>query len=671
MINPTSAYYTYSPKNGLFLHLRVDRRNIDIPAPFKPYFFVKSTHEKVVEYYAKRKGIPIHIEQTELKTLDGHNVVKVEVNIPTHVSMLRDAMTIESYEADIPYVRRVMIDEDWKISVVFDKLYYDIEVKDGKIVCIAFSKGNQIELLKGDEHSILSEFKKNVENVDMTLGYNSNNYDYPVLKERFRQNKLELPKMQRWYDLLPALQAIDHRKLHSWSLEWVGKNLVGIERIHTNKPFKQLTMQEIYERCMRDVEIIVELDKKFSLSDIDIMKAHISYIFPDEITLITRSIDALLLRKSRELGYVLPNKPVDVVAKKHSGAFVAQPPKPFVIFNNVLFLDCVSLYPSIMINFKISPDKERRLYPELVSQLLRERLKYKQLYIETNDKKYDMLQYALKILINAIYGAVNSVGFRIQRVDLGDEVATRGRQIITSLMECYSNLKYDVIYGDTDSVVLANITPDEEVFQMLAEVGNRHIKNTFGVDIQVEAKKFYSKFYFVKRAEDEQAAKKKYAGYVIWTEKDGWINPTLDVVGMEIVRSDFPIAAQKLQKKLIEAFLNEKSFDELSEIVLSFKKALKETLFNNEDLAYSRSITKKNYNVNAPHVRVVKKLLENNIPVNIGDKVRFLYTKLGVMPLELCRDIPVDLRHYFELLDRIAERTVGISSQSELNRWLS
>jgi DNA polymerase elongation subunit (family B) len=98
--------------------------------------------------------------------------------------------------------------------------------------------------------------------------------------------------------------------------------------------------------------------------------------------------------------------------------------------------------------------------------------------------------------------------------------------------------------------------------------------------------------------------------------------------------------------------------------------SLIENLLNIEDLAYSLSITKKNYYVNAPHVRSTKKLLENYITVNVGDKVRFLYTKLGVLPLELCRDTPIDLKHYFELLDRVAERTVGVSSQIELDRWL-
>ena len=671
MFNPTSATYTYSQKDGLQLRVRVDGKDTLIPAPFKPYFFVKQSYERVVSYYARRKGINIHIEQTELKTLDGHIVSKVEVEQPRHVSLLRDSMTIETYEADIPYVRRVMIDQDWRTSLHYNKLYYDIEVKDGKIVCIGVSnhKGH-VELLKGDEYDILTQFSKIVEGYDMTIGYNSMNYDYPVLSERYKVNKMTIPdEMIRWYDLLPTLQFIHQRKLPSYSLDWVGKNLVGIERVHTDKQFSQLTPQEIYERCMRDVEITVELDRKFSISDIDIMRAHISYIFPDETYLITRSIDTLLLKKARMLGYVLPNKPNSNNVQRHSGAFVLQPPKPFHIYRNVLFLDCVSLYPNIMINFKISPDNEKRLYPTLLTELLNERLRYKQLYKDTNDKKYDLLQYVYKILLNAVYGAVNSQGSRIQRVDLGDEVARRGREIVTSLIKFYSDIGFNVIYADTDSIVLTDIDRDVEVFNMLAEAGSKHIRQTFNVDIQVEPKKFFDRLYFTKRADDSIASKKKYVGYVIWTNDRGFIEPTLDVVGIEIVRSDFPTIAQRLQQCLIEGYLNGKSKHELYNILNDFKIALMKGLITHEELAFSRSITKNKYKTTLPHLRAVRKLQERGINVSIGDKIRFVYTKLGVLPLELCDNTPIDEKFYIDLLERIAERTVGVTFKEGLYRW--
>jgi DNA polymerase I len=672
MFKPTSMSYSFSHKDGLQLHIREAGREFTIPAPFKPYFFAQEAHKAVVEYYAKRKSIPVQISSTDLKTLDGLPVVKVEVEQPHQVATLRDAVPFETYEADIPYVRRVCIDEDWKTASSYVKLYYDIECKDNKVVCIAVAgMHGQVEVLKGDEKSILTDFMTFVEQVDMTLGYNSTNYDYPVLKKRFNSCGLKFPSMQRWYDLLPALQWMRQRMLPSWSLDWVGKNIVGIERVHTDKPFNQLTMQEIYERCQRDVEIIRELDKKLSLSDVDIMKAHISYIFPDETIFVTRCIDSLLLKKARELKLVLPNKPTKNTVQQHSGAFVAQPPEPFKIYENVLFLDCVSLYPSIIINFKVSPDPEKRLYPEMLSELLSLRKKFKQLYRETGDKRYDVMQYAYKILANATYGAVNSIGFRIQRVDLGDEVARHGREIVTTLIKFYSDLGYNVIYADTDSCALSDVRPDEEFFMMLAEAGSKHIKDKFNVDIQVEAKKFYSKLYFMRKAGDTSAAKKKYAGYIVWTSDEGWLSkPATDMVGVEVVRSDFPPAAQKLQQRLIEEFMSGKTRGELQGILLEFKRALFSGSFDLEELALSRTVTQKDYKVTAPHVKAAAKLKEAGFTVNIGDKVRFIYTRWGPLPLELCKGVPVDVQYYWKrIFEPIAERTLGITGDVKLDRW--
>lgn len=670
--NITGIEYT-AQKDGLQLFLRRNGREFVIPAPIKPYFFVLKRHKAVVEYYAKRLDIPVAVSDTDYVTLEKEPVVKVEVEHPQQVSRLRDTMSIKTFEADIPFVRRVMLDMDWKTSTSYDKLYYDVEVRDDKIVCIAVaSEVGNIEVLRGDEKSILEQFFDIVSLSDMTVGYNAYNYDFEVVKERARKHKLKIPPLQRWYDILPSLRwIVGHRMLPSYSLDYVGRYFLKMERAHTDKPFSQLTLQEIYERCQRDVEILRELDKNLKLSQIDILRSHISYIFPDETVYITRCLDTLLLRKARQLGYVLPNKPVKPSTEKHSGAFVAQPPEPFKVYGNVLFLDVVSMYPSIIIKFKVSPDApERQLYPHLLSELYEKRLEYKKLYRETGDDFYYMLQYAYKITLNAAYGAFNSVGFRVQRVDLGDEVATRGRELVKTLIDGMRDIGYDVIYADTDSVAICNVSPDVKIFEYLAETASRIIKNNFGVDMTVEAKSFYSKLYFPSRAQEDTAAKKKYAGLLRWSSDRGWIDPPeVEIVGFECVRSDFPEAAKNLQRMIVREYLNGKDKRHIRTLISDFKHALYSGLIPHESLAYSRSITRKDYKVNAPHVRVAKKLIEHGINVSVGDKVQFVYTKFGVMPLELLKveKIEPDYDRYWKHVIRpLIMRTLGITEQVSL-----
>jgi hypothetical protein len=59
------------------------------------------------------------------------------------------------------------------------------------------------------------------------------------------------------------------------------------------------------------------------------------------------------------------------------------------------------------------------------------------------------------------------------------------------------------------------------------------------------------------------------------------------------------------------------------------------------------------------------------VPVGVGDKVRFLYTRLGPMPLELYRGEELDLPHYWsDIFERVAERTLGITLETRLDTWM-
>lgn len=662
----TGMTYQVDKSGGLYLVVRRGGSDQVIPAPIRPYFFVLSEHTRVAEYYMRRRGLVPRIEQTDYKTLDGKPVARVEVEYPKQVSMLRDLMPIPTFEADIPFVRRVCIDLDWKTSSRYEKLYYDVEVKDGRIIAIgvAGERGSP-EVLTGGEKEILEQFIAFVMQSDLLIGYNSESFDRPVILDALRRCRISLPPLQRWYDLLQSIRWISQRMLPSWSLDEVAKYYLGERRVHTDKPFAQLTMAEIVERCSRDVELTRALDQKLSASDVDIMKAHMSYTFPDETINISTCIDALLLKKARELGYVLPNKPVSPNRVKHSGAFVAQPPKPLYIFENVLFLDFVSLYPNIIIGFKISPDPDGALYPELLRQLFMLRRHHKELYRKTGEYRHYILQQALKTFLNAFYGCFNAIGFRIQREDLGDKVASTGRMITTSMMKFYQDAGCQVIYADTDSVAISGVKPDERVFQELAEVGCEYTKKTFGVDeLIIEPKEFYSKLYFPKRAGDQNAAKKKYAGLLLWDADKGWREkPELVLVGLEYVRSDFPEIAKVVQRDLIEMFLGGASIDEIRDYLQVVKEMLYSGQIDPAMLAWSRSITKAQYKADPPHVKAARKLEAMlGVKLNIGDKVRFVKTKMGVQPIELLTpEDEIDFKYYWQsVLAPLVERCLGI-----------
>lgn len=125
-----------------------------------------------------------------------------------------------------------------------------------------------------------------------------------------------------------------------------------------------------------------------------------------------------------------------------------------------------------------------------------------------------------------------------------------------------------------------------------------------------------------------------------------------------------------MQKELIEGFLNGKSVEELLNVLLSYKTRLRNNSFAYDELAISKSITRKEYKVKAPHVKAAEKLSKAGMMVNVGDKIRYVQTLWGPQPIELCNDIPIDVEYYWEMFRKIAERTLGITDEVTLQRWL-
>jgi len=105
------GYYVTQDKRVMLRVVRHNERPQYVEAPFRPYFYVEEPKVTVVRYYASRVGIPITVHNTDLRTIDGTVVSKVETQLPKQVGLLRRVMPKGlALEADIPFDRRVRID---------------------------------------------------------------------------------------------------------------------------------------------------------------------------------------------------------------------------------------------------------------------------------------------------------------------------------------------------------------------------------------------------------------------------------------------------------------------------------------------------------------------------------------------------------------------------------
>ncbi|HKM51481.1 MAG TPA: DNA polymerase domain-containing protein [Candidatus Bathyarchaeia archaeon] len=216
-------------------------------------------------------------------------------------------------------------------------------------------------------------------------------------------------------------------------------------------------------------------------------------------------------------------------------------------------------------------------------------LKAKAQAIKAKESYEKTMQDAYKVVLNATY---DYLGKRVYRYNLGEDVATTGRQILSHIMNTVmKSYSLNTVYGDTDSLFTYFPNFTEEIAIEVEEAISGGVKDHFGIDVDSECDKLFSKLYFPKIAAGDRSAKKKYAGKVFWKRGTGIVDPPeLEIVGLEAIRSDTPEAFRGLQTTLLELMFKEASIDDLTATVVLFKKALFSGDIHPLDLTISRAI---------------------------------------------------------------------------------
>ncbi|KAI8332384.1 hypothetical protein BC941DRAFT_402492 [Chlamydoabsidia padenii] len=160
----------------------------------------------------------------------------------------------------------------------------------------------------------------------------------------------------------------------------------------------------------------------------------------------------------------------------------------------VVLLDFNSLYPSIIQEFNIcfttvdtkkvgegnllpdipGPDIPLGVLPRLMERFVNERKQVKQLMktpgLDENKKmQYDIEQNALKLTANSIYGSLGSGFSRFSARHLAAMITSQGRTILRDTVDAVEQeLDLDIVYGDTDSIMVATTESTMQAAQRIA-----------------------------------------------------------------------------------------------------------------------------------------------------------------------------------------------------------
>ncbi|KAK3325423.1 DNA polymerase family B-domain-containing protein [Apodospora peruviana] len=423
-----------------------------------------------------------------------------------------------------------------------------------------------------------------------------------------------------------------------------------------------------------------------------------------------------LFRKALEQKLVIPNMRSDSSEDQYEGATVIEPTRGYYDVP-IATLDFASLYPSIMQahnlcyttlikkrdierwnlkkdeDYIITPNgdmfvtiKQRKgLLAQILEELLAARKQAKrELAVETDPFKKAVLngrQLALKISANSVYGLTGATNGKLPCLEIASSTTAFGRTMIErTKMEvekryCIENgysHNAQVIYGDTDSVMVKFGTKDLAEAMKLGEDAANFVSSKFIKPIKLEFEKVYFPYLLIN--------KKRYAG-LYWTKPEKY--DKMDTKGIETVRRDNCLLVQTVIEKVLRMILIDQDVMGAQEYV---KNTIADLLQNKVDmskLVITKALTKDDYAAKQAHVELAARMKKRDAgsAPGLGDRVAYVMIKGAANsknfersedPLYVLEhNVPIDTKYYLDNqlakpLGRIFEPILGETKAKSL-----
>lgn len=542
-----------------------------------------------------------------------------------------------------------------------------------------------VEILK-DEKGLIERFMQIVDekDPDILVGYNSDAFDIPKLKDIATKLRVSLKlgrdnipvhvvrrgrissaktKGRIHVDLFDFIDHVLSPSMKSevMTLDEVAQELLGIGK--KKMKYKDMTdmwskkdrVDMIVDYCLWDSELTLRLANHILPQIFALCK--ITGQLPFDVTRYTYSqlVEAYYMRKAFLDNSIIPNRPkTDEMERRkmqpaYKGAIVIEPKKG--IHSNILVFDFRSLYPSVIVTHNISPETlncghkeceeknrvpEEKFYfctkikgfiPKYLEEVikLRQDIKKKLMKVKKDSEEYSLLdneQFALKTIANASYGYFAFIGAKWYKRECGSSAAAFGRYYITNVIEEAKKFGFEIIYGDTDSLMVKY--PEELPKKKLINVGERFVEivnDKLPGMIELEFRDLYEGGIFVARERGEVGAKKRYALLDY--------NGNIEIRGYEAVRRDWCELSKKIQRDVLVTILKDRDSNKAVKLVRDTIKKIRDGKVDLEDLTIFEQITRplSAYEQIGPHVRAAQKAREMGRPIGEGSVIGFVITK--------------------------------------------
>lgn len=409
--------------------------------------------------------------------------------------------------------------------------------------------------------------------------------------------------------------------------------------------------------------------------------------------------EANINNEFKHLGYLIPQKDnTPFYEEGYSGAYVQLLATGY--FKPVAKMDFSSLYPNIILGYKIKPENDKHSVTlKALEKVVKLRLEYKKKFkeIERKDNKteedYKLMQdyegksASLKILINSYYGLLGFKfknprgngfikGSRYSDIKKASEVTKYGRYLISSAEEILLDKGWIDIEADTDSDIftIPNTSYkdlEKKTWEMIgkfndafAKLGYPNIK--FDLETINEGMlSIKKKNYVLFSKKDKSKSDDDYENYEVEIKGSSFLNFSESKVEKDVIESFMKFLIRKPTLKEINEkfnFLYLKSpLDENSKDFTDFCKT-----YEPKDLMHNFSPkNKEGYKVETSLNQVITKKYEEryNTTIKSDTTISYFISKIGKSISEKVRfpeEFDYDIVDYKKMLLNIKQKMIGV-----------
>ena len=362
----------------------------------------------------------------------------------------------------------------------------------------------------GSEREMIQEFVRIIKenNVDIIVGYNSDNFDFPYLKDRAKllgvdldigMDESDVKYIRRGYANAASLKGLIHvdlylvmrryMSLERYTLERVYYELFGEEKIDV--PGEQIfefwdnggeALDNLFDYSLDDVVSTLKIAEQTLPLNLELTRIIGQPLFDVSRMATGQQAEWFLVKQAYFDDEVVPNKQGSNFADRanaedNEGGYVKEPETG--LHENLVQFDFRSLYPSLIISKNISPDvmelgdvenedeynispehgikfkkSPQGFIPSVIDKILQERFRIKREMKASDNpqqkKALDVQQQAIKRLANTMYGIYGFPRFRWYSFECAKAITSWGRQYIKSSIKKAEEFGFYTIYADTD-----------------------------------------------------------------------------------------------------------------------------------------------------------------------------------------------------------------------------